>query len=408
LLGQQPSPRPVSPDLNRSPIPGSPTSVSSNDSLEAAIKNHSSFRRYLGGAFLSIYTVTVFIASVGLIGLSAASFMEYQLEQTSRSDSYVTTASVHHAAEFQSFINTGSEMMRLVHFGALYGDLFALYPAADNVLHVMDTSPPEYYRYTWAGDSVSVVSNKADCASSMTHSCDPEDRELSVETLVTASTNVTADASLWSGPSYLVNPSENTTAYPVLNLIRRYASDNSLVRIQLRTDSTYFKFSNDSLLDSNGIGRVFAFNTQTFEPISGLGIDSNINALSVTSKTLPDLSSTISDGSWLSELPSIMNSSVTVPGMSIAFSEIPDSPFAVIVASKTHEETLLYWLLLAIIAAAVAPVVATLILGFGYSLRMVAVRRQKRLRAMEQMDAQLAIQAMRESKIRSAGTSSRK
>jgi hypothetical protein len=57
---------------------------------------------------------------------------------------------------------------------------------------------------------------------------------------------------------------------------------------------------------------------------------------------------------------------------------------------------------LASLAVAVAPVVATLLLGIGYSLRLTAVRRKKKLKAMELADARLAVQAVKESKLRQA------
>jgi hypothetical protein len=425
-IGQPSSIRQVLSDSSKATVPVSPRSVSSNDSLEAAIRTHSAFTRFLGGKFLSLYSVTVFIASAGLIGLTWSAYLKYNEAANSFMETYISASGWRAASgKFRSLLEQGAETRSALLNNADINVVFSDYSMVDSLLTISNVSTNDYFFYTRDGNSIVITSNASDCSSSTDYGCEESfrvtDMEASLAALDTLSGNLTAAGYIWTGPDYIVRNASSTSGYPVINLIWAHGSDGSVNRLRIRSDT--FSFSSDSLLDNNGgSARIWAVNGNEGTIISGFGVNTSLfstltagaNDTKIVSGTpISSLSSDVLDGGWLSALaniPEVENLPVSeiVDGMYIHLEKITDTPFYVIVGSKPVVNETLNWLLLASILVAFAPVVGTILVGTGYWLRLIAVRRRKRQHKLQRIEAEKAIKAVKDSKLKAAALVYRK
>ena len=384
--------------------PTSPTSVSSADSLDATIRKHSLFTRYLGGKFLSLYSVTVFLSSVALIALTCLSFVAYRSEQDSFTDTYLTEqASASHTREVEAFLTNGYRAKDLINNGVDFASIFSNIAGVESFLQVTATTPLTFKRYSLEESTIAVHSNLPDCQASQDYTCDSDFYISSAAQLTEY--NLESVGPIWDGPDYVVSE-DASTSYPVLTLDWKSDSDGSLNRLFLRIDDSVFSFSSDTILSDT---QVWMINAQT-------GYISSSSVLG--SSDLAELS-TLNNGTVVvtpAVVPSELGNVSSYPhgvawdgsnGLKVVQQEVSGTPFVVITGGKIEKQTNLYWYLLSSLVVAVAPVFATLILGVGYSLRLAAVRERKKQRAMELADARLAVQAMRESKLRQANIQTR-
>lgn len=391
-LGEAVGQRPVIPTTTKNAVPSSPSSVSSRDSLEATIKKHSSFTRYLGGTFLSVFSVTVFISCAALIALTCLSFITYKNERESFTSRYLADMALpSHIAEVTSFLSNGTEAYEWLGMSNDYAVFFTNFACVDSIMTVdISESPVTFIRYVHDG---AVLSNAQDCGTSPLYSCDSAYYQSSANSLVNYTWST--DEYTWDGPEFILSSNE-TVSIPFVTVNWNNKTDDSLNRIFVKMD---LEFSSDVFLDKFS---AWLINGETNLIASELGL-----AASELASVLK-----VDNGTTVVTLPNLVNqigafsigASTTLSNdLEIISGQVLGTPFVVVVGTEAETESSdLYWYLLISLIVAGAPVVGTLLIGAGYSLRLVAVRRKKQQRAMEVEDARLAVQAMRELKIRQA------
>lgn len=411
----------------------SPRSVASHDSLDAAVRSHSSFTKYLGGKFLSLFTVTVFISSLALIGLSATSFVLYRDQGMTNMMRYISEITVpKYAQELESFISTSTRIQGLLLDGADFETITSSFGSVTSILRVHHGQFDSFTIAPLEAGGVSYRSNASDCSTSTVYSCTDEVDQADADSFISKfpllTSELTLNDYLLANPNYLLNSSSHV-ATQIIDRIFKATTDGSFYRLRLRMDDMYFNFSSDSFLNTNdGYGGVMLLNKANGAIISALGIPSqnltvvppegeNTQQVSGVTISAPDAS--LRMPGWVSELSEAItatfssNSTATPVWFESADSrafmtQIPTTPFALIAGSTVEQSVFrderLYWVLVASLIVAIFPVVGTFLIGSAYSLRLVAVRRRKQMRAIELRDAEVAILAIKESRLRKQGS----
>lgn len=434
-VGQPVSSRPVDIRPQSQSPSTSPRSVSSYDSLEAAVRSHSSFTRYLGGKFISLYTFTVFISSLALIGLSVTSFVLYRDQSVSNMMDYVQFGASKFRKDVDSMISIGTRIQDLITGGVAYESITKSFESVASILRVHNDKFEIFSSSSLDAEGSKYRSNASDCSTSAIYTCADEADQADADSFSSQLSLLTEALSirdnLLTEPGHFVNTTSNVPI-PTIDQVFK-APDDSFYRLRLRMDDPYFNFSSDSFLSTNdGYGNVLLVIKSNGVIFSALGISSqdlsvvsseggNRQQVSGMSISAPDAA--LRMPAWVSafstEIATRLGSNrATYPvwfsndDSRALMSDVPNTPFALIVGSSLGQSVFiderLYWVLIATILVAILPVIGTFVIGSAYALRLVAVRRRKQMRATEIRDAELAILAIKESRLRKQGSVAQK
>lgn len=350
LLGRSTGQRPNASDISIKSQPSSPSSASSLDSLDRVIRSHSSFTRYLGGQFLTLYSVTVFISSMALIALAVTTFVIYQDKAEQAQLDYMSSAiESWFTIQASTFLSAATHARELMQYGATALEVMNDLPSFQSMFEVSNDPDQASFYHSRSGTSVLTTSTAADCVSSTDYGCmsDGDVAEVSrLESLI----------GTFSSPQWTGSPKIVTYLWQ--------QTPTQIIQIQLSP---------------------FEFEVDSFGSSGWLVDGTTGNVVSMTNSPLPTC-------------PLATRQVIKSSGTTIVVSPMSElSPFVIIAESPSYQSPV-YWLLIASIAVSCFPVVGTLMIGAGYALRSVAVRRKKQQRMEELRDAQQALELIRKSR----------
>lgn len=383
----------VTPTSSPSYVPHSMTSFESTDVLSL---HNSFFNRYLGGKFISIYTIIVVLSSLTLVGLISAAFAEEYGSSASLRDEYLkSSASVTQRGVVESFTAMAYSSKSLAEQGVEYSLLFGANPAIASIFAVPDATSNAFFVFARNGDSVSESVNAANCANTKT--CESDYNALGSAWFAAATANAAADF-VWTGPVYSTS-GDGVAVYIDLSWKTGGIGSGSVTNIRFSAESIIFK--SDPFLDKDGVGMVWLVNGASGAVVASLGVPVStwVNEDDLTPIFLK------SQAVWLSGIDLSVSSEVLVPGLdgnrvSATVSPIAASPFVLVVGSSVSNfPSATVSLLIAALVVAIMPVVGTLIVGGAYTLRLVALRRRKRKHEAETNDAKRALQGVKDGKL---------
>lgn len=383
----------------------------SSSSLEVALQRNNAFTKYLGGKFLTWYSVSVILSSLALLGLSIYLIFLYRISLDDRLGDYLVTSSIQiHQDAISSFLGSSLTAMEALNDGSKVSTALLIQPAITSLTVVADLISGAYFVYTNSSGSVVTTSNAADCVNSVSYSCDSTYSLVSgadwVQQLVRSSSKY-----IFMGPFASATGKTTTNSIDLL-----WAFEGSMNKMTLNL--SYLSFANDGFLDnSGGTQRVWLVNNSSMEILQAYGvslseyveINSKGGGVSVTN--LMELAPSLPDGSWITALDNSFSSNLTqnelfkgLPNrVSALIAPVPDTSFTLLVGSTSVEfsDSRVYLFLIVLIVVSALPLICTGLATLGYLLRLIAVKRRKEKRQRELEDAQKALSAIRESKLKS-------
>jgi hypothetical protein len=176
---------------------------------------------------------------------------------------------------------------------------------------------------------------------------------------------------------------------------------------RIKINATAIPFSSDPFLDNSGVGNIWLINKSDKTIVSGNGISPTTFVSIGSGGELTSLSAS-SLGGWLAVVASGLATQTVFEnidgGISAAASDISGTPYSLLVGSSAYpfdHEGRMQGFLLSELVVAVLPIVASVLVGSAYLLRLVAIQRRRTRREEEVLDAQAALRAIQESKVRS-------
>lgn len=363
------------------------------------MRTNSVFTKYLGGKFISFYTVTVVLSSLVLMGVTLANFVLFYSDPLRNSLQYVSKVSIAlHASKVSDFMSSIEGMKSSVESGTGVSALFSSHPSLLSVTSVPD-SISSSYRVT--NTSGILASNANDCATSTAYTCDLSEYVGISDIRQTPWYLGATSSQSWQSPAvYLRNGAE------IVNHIDLVWTVSSAV-YRIKINATAIPFSSDPFLDNSGVGNIWLINKSDKMIVSGNGISPTTFVSIGSGGELTSLSAS-SLGGWLAVVASGLATQTVFEnidgGISAAASDISGTPYSLLVGSSAYpfdHEGRMQGFLLSELVVAVLPIVASVLVGSAYLLRLVAIQRRRTRREEEVLDAQAALRAIQESKVRS-------
>ena len=364
------------------------------------------------------------VSALSLIGLTVASLVMYRPVTNDMKNEYVSvSATLTYNQQFERYLDTASNARVLLEEDVQYESVFTQYPQMISFTTVPDSSKSDFERVSrkFNSSEILAIDHSANCMFSLTAVCDPnyintdirDSQWFRLGSELSGSSNAT-----WDGPYAIVNPLTNQVANTI-SLIWKSGNETTFSVSTLVINMGYFELAQNPLLDNNGTERVWIINSLNETVVAALGVDmysylsitlSPTGSVSVSPLPLSNITSSLVDGQWLSDLISIPSwiSSSVLSGLSgdvsAGISTVSGTIFTIIVASNSipfYDKTFV-GLFIAEIIVSIIPIFATILVLCGYWLRIESIKRTKQRRKIELLDAQTAIESTRSGKLNSS------
>ena len=393
-------------------------SLRSGDSLDHAVKHNSVFTKYLGGKIISTYSVITVVSSLTLLGLAIASFVVYTPMVSDMRNKYILeVSSAGYAATVNAFLSTILSAKLLLDNTVDPGTVIPQFPAILS-LTVAGNLSSTFISYSAGIPDVVVTSNADDCGDSVVYTCSTEYVDSDIRDsqwyLTASSIDVTTVDYVWSGPDVIVNATDNSTLTTIDLLWKVVDNETSFTVFQVTVNASYLELSKDPFLDrTGGLNRVWLVNRDNGYIVTAYGIDPSLFSVGPDQVSVFGNLTSFPHTAWLAAIPALSVSAgytTLVPhlpgGVSAAISGFDNSPFSLIIGSTTEQfsDSLFSSLFIAEMAVSILPIAGTILISIGFTLRLIAVRRRRIRRQEDLQDAQLALQAIKASKLKAAAS----
>jgi hypothetical protein len=287
---------------------------------------------------------------MALIALAVTTFVIYQDKAEQAQLDYMSSAiESWFTIQASTFLSAATHARELMQYGATALEVMNDLPSFQSMFVVSNDPDQASFYHSRSGTSVLTTSTAADCVSSTDYGCmsDGDVAEVSrLESLI----------GTFSSPQWTGSPKTVTYLWQ--------QTPTQIIEIELSP---------------------FEFEVDSFGSSGWLVDGTTGNVVSMTNSPLPTC-------------PLAPRQVIKSSGQTIVVSPMSElSPFVIIAESPSYQSPV-YWLLIASIAVSCFPVVGTLMIGAGYALRSVAVRRKKQQRMEELRDAQQALELIRKSR----------
>ena len=386
----------------------------SADSPEIVIQTNNAFTKYLGGKFITWYSLSVVLSSLAVLALSIYLLVSYRAGSNADLREYLGSSSLKiHMNPVSYFFNTSVTVLKALNTGASPSTAFCIQPAIISITVVSNLSSGNYLVYTNNSGSVLTSSNAADCNTSVTYNCDYRYSNVSATGWYDSAIKTTEDF-VFLGPNVLVMDNIVTNS---IDLAWKSTQASSVTAVNMMTlNLSYLSFPYDSFLDKNGgQQRVWLINKTTTAILTAFGVETSEYINGTDTTDLGELASSMTDAEWITALKeSYSNVSITstqagLPGRVTALvSPVEKSPFVLIVGSTSSQFTSysVTVIMIVLIVVSAIPLIATSISTTAYLLRVLAIKRRESKKQKELYDAHMALKAIRDNKLKSmSGTS---
>lgn len=370
----------------------------SGSSLDLTLPRSSILVKYVGGKYLTWFSVNVIICSLALLGLSIYYLVLYFRVCDNQLIQYLGSSSLQmHQNPVSSFLDSSLVALNALNSGASASTAFLIQPAIISLTVVSNLTTGTYFVYKNDSGSVVTTSNSADCSASAAYTCDTTYSNISTTYLVEACLNSSSEFSF-------LGPQTGS-----VDLVWAVAVGSSFSVSIMNLNLSYLSFLQDHFLDNQGgQRRVWLVNNETTEVLAAYGLSILDYNNSYSTSSLTEIAKLLPDGEWISRMSfSNVFESIVIDGLpgnvAALLAPIPNTPFVLLVGSTSTEfiNSTITILIISMIVVSAIPLVVTSFVACAYLLRLVALRRRKDKRRREVEEARRALRAIKESKLRS-------
>jgi hypothetical protein len=396
------------------------------DPLEVATRVNPLVTKYVGARVFSFFALIMVVCCVGLLGVSIATWFMYMPVVEDLKNSYLRNGAPNAQSQsFMSFLSETENARILIDSDVAYSTVFEAYPQILSLTTIpTNVSSTDYVEVTRSANlstpGVVVVDHSTNCLTSPIPGaiCDP----LPPATPITesswypsASEFTTEADSVWEGPDGLFDPVSESLVNSMALIWRTDLPNGNYSLSQMTVNLNMFKLPSDPMLDGSGAERVWLINRDTRNVLTGLGVVPS-DYLSLVYDTsgafsvdpLPLANVSLSDGLWIQQIRNseFASSELLVIGgllndVSASIFPIASSRFSVVCATNSipFENTTFTSFIVAMMILSAVPVGATLLVWFGYLLRLAAIRKKKLRRKTDLFEINKAMESTKRAKL---------